>query len=181
MRDVDWIDELIQDDPQRFAPTTPEYDGTRDVAQRLLGCWSAHGGARDWWVNYPRAPGFTACCLGNGARGLHYAWENIVSHANGELRVHLLLNRASSWADVDSYLPYEGRVDIKMKEDLRLWVRAPEWAAESDVVCKIAGKDKDLTWRGRYASPGEVGEDQTATFHFPIAVKEVKTQIEDID
>ena len=29
--------------------------------------------------------------------------------------MNLLLNRASPWIDVDSYLPYEGRVQLKNK------------------------------------------------------------------
>ena len=31
------------------------------------------------------------------------------------LSVNLLLNRASPWVDVDSHIPYEGRVDLKVK------------------------------------------------------------------
>jgi hypothetical protein len=41
--------------------------------------------------------------------------------------VNLLLNRASAWADLDSYIPYEGRVDVRVKRDCELAVRIPEW------------------------------------------------------
>jgi hypothetical protein len=104
LRDVDWIEKMVQPDPQRSLGVDPDYDGTRDVANRLLGCWSAHGGANDWWVNYPRAPGFTACCLGNGARGLYYAWENILSLDKDELRVHLLTVHPGGRMSTATYL-----------------------------------------------------------------------------
>ena len=54
-------------------------------------------------------------------------WENILSHEGGKLRVNLLLNRASRWADVDSHLPYRGQVDVKVKAPVELSIRMPEW------------------------------------------------------
>ena len=42
--------------------------------------------------------------------------------------MNLLLNRASKWADVYSYIPYEGRVDLRFKQPCEsVLVRAPEW------------------------------------------------------
>ena len=70
----------------------------------------------------------TGCCNGNCSRMLYYVWGNIVTADDGKLRVNLLLNRASPWADVDSWLPYEGRVAISMKTAKEaLLVRVPEW------------------------------------------------------
>ena len=54
--------------------------------------------------------GFQHCCLGNSTRALYYLWENIVESKGDEFRVNLLLNRASAWADVYSFIPYAGRV-----------------------------------------------------------------------
>src|SRR5437016_3525886 len=63
-------------------------------------------------------------------------WEHMVDYKDGQFQVNLLLNRASRWADVYSYLPYQGRVDLKMKEQCRkVRVRAPEWVdAESPLL-----------------------------------------------
>ena len=58
---------------------------------------------------------------------LYRVWENILGYQNGKLRVNLLLNRASPWADVNSHLPYRGQVDVKVKESVELSVRMPEW------------------------------------------------------
>src|SRR4029079_16103308 len=40
----------------------------------------------------------------------YFVWESIVRGHDDGAEVNLLLNRASSWVDVDSYLPYEGKV-----------------------------------------------------------------------
>ncbi len=44
------------------------------------------------------------CCPGNGNQVLYHAWEAIVRCKEGNAQVHLLLNRASPWLDIDSYL-----------------------------------------------------------------------------
>ena len=68
------------------------------------------------------------CCTGNCTRAVYYAWKYILDYKDGRLRVNMLLNRASRWADVYSYIPYEGQVDLKMKMTCKnVLVHAPEW------------------------------------------------------
>jgi hypothetical protein len=67
------------------------------------------------------------CCTGNGSLGLYYAWEGIVRGHDGAATINLLLNRASPWVDIDSYLPYEGRVKVHAKSARSVAVRIPAW------------------------------------------------------
>ncbi len=67
------------------------------------------------------------CCSANGAIGLYFAWHGITRFDNGVARVNLLLNRASKWMDVDSYLPYEGKVVLHNKLAHTAEVRVPRW------------------------------------------------------
>ena len=55
------------------------------------------------------------CCTGND-RAVYYLYDHIVDCKDGQLRIHMLLNRAAAWADIYSSIPYEGRVDIRMKK-----------------------------------------------------------------
>ncbi len=48
----------------------------------------------------------TICGPGNVTSAVCYAWDAIVRCTDGHARVQLLLNRASPWLDIDSYLPY---------------------------------------------------------------------------
>ena len=71
------------------------------------------------------------------------------------MTVNLLMNRASAWADVESYVPYTGRVDLKIKKPLKqIKLRAPEWVAggSGDMKCTIDGRPRPLTWEGRYVT-----------------------------
>ncbi len=53
------------------------------------------------------------CCSPHGNMGIFYAWDGILRYNDGVARVNLLLNRASPWMDIDSYLPFEGKVVIE--------------------------------------------------------------------
>ncbi len=78
--------------------------------------------------------------------------------------MNLLLNRASPWADVDSYLPYAGQVDVKVKRPLvEVTLRVPEWVGPgSPQVRATRGKTPvEPAWRGRYVSLGPARPGET--------------------
>ena len=79
------------------------------------------------------------------------------------------MNRASPWADVDSYVPYQGRVEIKIKQSVDLAVRIPEWVTPPEVRVQVNSADRNVGWDGRYAQVGGVRPGDTVTVTFPIA------------
>ena len=172
---------------QRAATFKPGEYTTDRVAERTLGGFSGWPSANDWLgQSHPdKLLTIMNCCSGSGARGLYAVWENMLSYhpvsttpvEQGILRVNLLLNRASKWADIDSYIPYEGRVDIKSKQLLELEVRIPEWVGPGEVTCEVDGQARDLTFDGRYARVGKVGKGETATLRFPISERTEKVEI----
>jgi hypothetical protein len=93
-------------------------------------------------------PGLMLCCTYNGLIGLYHAWEAITRFADGTADVNLLLNRASPWLDVESHLPYEGRVILRNKTARRIAVRLPRWVDLAAVSSSV---------NGRRASPWRLG------------------------
>ncbi|MCL4863264.1 MAG: glycoside hydrolase family 127 protein, partial [Caldilineaceae bacterium] len=77
------------------------------------------------------------CCTGNGTRSLYHAWEAITRFHQGVATVNLWLNRASTWLDIDSYLPYEGKVVLHNKQAHTLLVRIPYWVNRQALVCSL--------------------------------------------
>jgi hypothetical protein len=121
---------------------------------------------------------FMHCCSGEGSTSLYRVWENILHYKEGKLRVNLLLNRASPWADVDSYVPYEGRVDVKIKQVCGLSIRIPEWVKPDEVTCRVNDADRPLSWEGRYAVIGKVQPKDVATLTFPIFERTDKVRVQ---
>jgi hypothetical protein len=94
------------------------------------------------------------CCTANGAQGYYYAWDGITRCNNGVAQVNLFLNRASSWMDIDSYLPYEGKVVLHNKTAHTALVRVPGWADAAKFTCRIQ----------RDAAPTPPSEETAAKF-----------------
>ena len=82
-------------------------------------------------------PNVWGCCSANGAIGLYYAWHGITRFDKGVATVNLLLNRASAWMDIDSYLPYEGKVVLHNKKAYTAQVRIPSWVPIDQVTCTL--------------------------------------------
>ena len=97
-------------------------------------------------------------------------WESIVRHANGVARVNLLLNRASPWLDIDSYLPYEGRVVIRNKSARTIAVRIPAWADRAAVSCDIDGKEISPDWLGQYLLIQDCSGGEVINIRFPMVM-----------
>jgi len=108
------------------------------------------------------------CCTANGSRTLYYVWDSIVTRSGGATQVNLLLNRASPWLDVESYLPVEGRVVLRSKIAQRVTVRLPEWVEPSKVTVSIEGKEKSARCRGHELALGQLKAGEAVTVNFPV-------------
>jgi hypothetical protein len=95
-------------------------------------------------------PALFGCCSANGAVALYYAWHGITQFHDGIATVNLFLNRASPWVDVDSYLPYEGKLRLHNKKARTVQVRLPYWIQRESVKCRVDGKPARPQSVGRY-------------------------------
>lgn len=142
------------------------------VPERNVGAFAGWPMANDWGL------GIMHCCTGNATRALYYVWEHILTYEEGQLRVNLLLNRASPWADVNSHIPYTGQVDVQIKQPVNLSVRIPEWVTPDQVCCQVNGQDRAVAFQGRYAQVGAVQQGEVVTLTFPIAERTDQVWIE---
>jgi hypothetical protein len=154
--------------------------GFNETAERLV---ERNIGTFAGWASgneFASQIGIQQCCLGNSARALYYVWDRIVQRNGDELRVNLLLNRASKWADIYSYVPYEGRVELKLKQPASsVLVRAPEWikSGSPEINCKVNGSSRSLRWEGRYVNLGAGKPGDRVVVTFPISTRVVKETI----
>jgi hypothetical protein len=113
---------------------------------------------------------WTICCSGNCTPALYYAWEGITRYdeATKSAVINLLLNRASAWLDIDSYLPYEGKVVIRNKTARNISVRIPRWADKTAVHALVDGKPAQFRWIGQYLSLDNLASSAQITITFPM-------------
>lgn len=108
-------------------------------------------------------------CCEWGNLGIFYTWQATLRYADGVARVNLLLNRASPWMDIDSYLPYEGKVVLRNKTAREAFVRIPLWVDKKTVQCRIGDQTVRLEWFGNYLRLRDLKPGNVATIEFPMA------------
>jgi len=149
--------------------TAPQKPDNRQAIQRGLGLIACFG--LPTTLEYPSTNG---CCSGNGTQALYYAWESVVRCHNDDARVNLLLNRASPWLNVDSHLPYEGKVVIRNKTARSIAVRVPGWANKKQVRGKINETEVSPRWVGNYLLFDKVNGRDSVTITFPMVKETAK-------
>ena len=167
----DWIPQLAATQK----PLKVEYNETdQQVVERSIGGFLGRATFNE--------AGFieTHCCTGNCLRALYHVWEHLVEDANGRLRVNLLLNHASDRADIYSDIPYQGRVELKIKKPVpELLVRAPEWIENGSprIAATVNGAPHKFHWEERYLHLGFASPGDRVRVTFPIAERTVKETI----
>jgi hypothetical protein len=182
MTDAAWVHRLAEHSPAKAVAPNETAD---HVAERNVGAFAGWSTGNDWVVQSPmHTYSIQHCCSGNSCRTLYYLWQHMLSFDKGLLHVNLLLNRASQWCDVHSYIPYEGRVDLKLKTNCEhTLVRLPEWISNGshDVACEVNGKQRRVQWQGRYIDGGRGGAGDTMTMRFPIGEQVVHATIGNVE
>jgi hypothetical protein len=153
--DADYLAAMSEGKPP---PKKEPGTSTENVFERTVGgfaLWSDKS-----WVGL--------CCGTHGNMGLFYAWDGALRHEDGTVRVNLLLNRASEWLDVHSYLPYEGKVVLRNKTATEAFVRVPLWADKSAVRCSVDGGERTPSWFGSYLRFRDLKPGESITVRFPM-------------
>ena len=158
---ADWVYHVASSLPRK--PLAWNESADRAV-ERNIGAFAGWSTANEWGRSIMH------CCTGNSTRTLYYIWEHMLEKEGGQLRVNLLLNRASAWADVYSFIPYEGRVELKIKAPCeKVLVRAPEWIGSggAEIWGAVNGTVRTLRWEGRYVNVGDVKPGDVVVVTFP--------------
>jgi hypothetical protein len=104
----------------------------------------------------------------NASRGIAYAWDGILDADGDRVQVNLLLNRAFPWLDVNSYLPYEGKVVILNKTARRVAVRIPSWVNRQRLRSSVNGTPRQAGWIGAYQVFDDLKPGDAVQIEFPV-------------
>jgi hypothetical protein len=155
------LDPPMKKDAGRDNETVPDWLSL-DI-ERAIGCFSGWALPNDWG-----AMSMHGCCTGNASRTIYWIWDSIVTRDNGVVKVNLLMNRTSQWLDVDSYLPYEGKVVLKIKEAEVVMVRIPEWTDRDKVKCTVGVRDAEYDWSGNWIAARSLKSGDRVEITFPM-------------
>lgn len=80
------------------------------------------------------------CCLGAGIRGCFLVWDSTIELRGDTVYVNMAFSRNSPWAEIISYMPYTGQIDILMHGFHNLQVRIPSWVSIDDLAVMVNGQ-----------------------------------------
>ena len=144
---------------------------TGEMRKRYLGGFGCGGPSSIEWGYTP------GCCTVNGAQAFYYAWHGITRFDDGVATVNLFLNRASEWMDIDSYLPFEGKVVLHNKKAHTAMVRIPRWVDTEKVTCKINSDPANPPLIGRYLLIANLDRGAEIVIEFPVEERSDKYMI----
>jgi hypothetical protein len=132
--------------------------------QRALGTYSG------WGSPVALSTVLQNCCMANGAQGLYSIWAKIVTfdEASGAANVNLMLNRVTPVLDVESYLPYEGKVVLRNKNAQRINLRVPTWVDRRGLVCQVDGRVREARYLQNYLLLDSLNPGAVITVTFPV-------------
>lgn len=162
--------QVVEAMPPLDSNQDPKPETTERVIERNVGAFISD--ATHPTLVPPQALIRAICCTGNCTVALFFVWDSIVQFEDGTASVNLLLNRASPWLDIDSYLPYEGKVVIRNKSAERIAVRLPLWVDEAMVACRVGEESVRPIRLGRYLLFERTAPGQVLTVEFPMAESE---------
>jgi hypothetical protein len=150
-----------------YEPKWAEKGVTTDhVIERNIGCYLSD--ASNPTKIRPQTLRWTICCSGNCPPALYAVWEATVRGQDGVVQINFLLNRASQWLDIESYLPYEGKVVIRNKMAKKISVRIPRWVDKNAVKSDVNGRTAEPFWLGNCLFYEGVKPNDVITLQFPM-------------
>jgi DUF1680 family protein len=141
----------------------PGLKSTDHAIERGLGTFSGDGG-----IPTQAVADTLICCTGNCTNAIYYAWEAILRTQGDSVQVSLLLNRASAALDIESCLPYQGKVVLRNKTARAAAVRIPMWVNRKELRVRLNGRDVVPAWAGNYATLSELRAGDTVIAEFPV-------------
>jgi len=173
------LDLLKEEAKKHNLPTQLSSEYGDFTVDRFLGCLRDEGlidkhGTLDPTCNvsrdFPRRGLYGSCYM----EPFYFVWEAITRFCDGVAQVNLFLNRASPWLDIDSHLPYQGKVVLKNKRCRNIHVRIPKWVDRRAITCRSADTNLAFSWAGNFLILSGLSGDETVTVEFPM-VETVET------
>jgi DUF1680 family protein len=158
----DWLKHPSGDVPEDDAMTT-----RRHMDERIMGGYAGRTLPHEFVADGV----MMGCCCGAGPRALFLAWEHILTRKPDGLYVNLHLNRFSREADILSYLPHAGRLDVHLHSEGPLHIRVPEAGDGGTMTVERNGAAARYTRSGGYIHVDEVTPGDRVSLRFPLKIE----------
>lgn len=146
-----------------------------NILERMVGATPGSGSANELFTT--GGFGASGCCSPHMNKGFYLTWSHIITRKPGRIRVNLSLNFNSPWVEVHSFRPYQGKVEVILKEEAALSVRIPDWVDKWDVKVSVNGEEAPFKWEGDYVRLEKVHKGQKVTVEYPLRKEWIREDV----
>ena len=170
---TEWLKKLpkqSKEETDRFSSDVDKRKYLRENVPDIMRGGFSGGSASNDIVDVRRGHWWMGCCNAHGVHGLYLLWHHAVQERKEGVFINLIFNRTTPWVDVKSYLPFEGKVTVKIKNAPVLFIRVPGLVQRNEV--KVNGAGKEWMWVGRYVRITNLKPNDQVTVSYPIVEQE---------
>ena len=157
----------------------------QNVAARSIGSFGGWCTPNDFVHLYPESgyPDWVImhCCTGHGTRGLYQAWHNIVTEKPEGVYVNLWFSRDTPAVEVDSFLPYEGKLEVRVHQAPTVYVRVPEGVDPDEVRGMVNNREKSPQRAGAYMGFSGLRGGDVLTVSVPLKKRTTKETVAGVE
>ena len=115
------------------------------------------------------------CCLGAGIAACCMVMDRTIERTPEAVRVNMAFSRNSEWAEIVSYLPYTGRIDMLMHVDANLLVRVPDGVSHTEIDVSRNGRPiESIVTQDGYLDIPEAAQGDRVSIEFPLVAREIE-------
>lgn len=147
--------------------------------KRMLGGFS--GGSQPNSMSLTKFRSIAGCCAGYAPIGLRRAWKISVEETQDKVIVNIPLNKTVEKAEVRSFYPNEGRMEVRVLTDTKVAFRVYDWMGDAKI--DINGRDAEAVREGNLLIASAKAGDKVTLLHpietviRPEIVKEQEYQV----
>ena len=165
--DTEWAARIPKTSvPRDIVDASPGRFCNRDIVRRSLGSFAGWSAPNDLF-DQGRFQ-LMQCCNAAGTRALYDLWHYAVDDDGTQSRVHMGFSRPTPWADVVSWRPYAGCVEIRMTAPRDMGVRIPGWVSWSEVAVTVNDRPARFEHKGKYLWLHGLQAGNVATIRYPL-------------
>jgi DUF1680 family protein len=157
----------------------PDYQANLKIAKKMSGGFVAAFMPNDLIHDLPKKGNkkivnMMGCCSPAGVNSIFYIWNNILTVRGNEVRVNFHITRRSPWIDIISYLPYQGKIEIRVHKRCKLYIRMPVWVKKKDAKVEINGRKIPKDFENEYIKFEVSNINNRITVEYPVHQAENK-------
>ncbi len=115
---------------------------------------------------------FQNCCGGSGTHAFFIAWKNAARFENGVLSIHLHFDKSLPQAEVRCSQPYQGRTEIRLRQDCALRARIPDFTDASELRATADGNPIQVRAWGNYLELGQRRAGEKVVLAYPLPIRD---------